>query len=69
MFVSFYYMPTDVWIATISYLVSEFLDAFDGHAARALNQCRCSFHNYFYFNFKDKFFISRPECVAKNKYK
>jgi len=39
MFVSFYYMATDVWIATITYLLSQFLDAFDGHAARALNQC------------------------------
>uniref|UniRef100_A0A7M5WIK1 CDP-diacylglycerol--inositol 3-phosphatidyltransferase n=1 Tax=Clytia hemisphaerica TaxID=252671 RepID=A0A7M5WIK1_9CNID len=39
MFVSFYYMATDVWTATITYLLSQFLDAFDGHAARALNQC------------------------------
>lgn len=39
MFISFYFMPTNPWPATISYLLSEFLDAFDGHAARALNQC------------------------------
>lgn len=39
MFVAFYFMPTDPWIAASSYLLSEFLDAFDGHAARALNQC------------------------------
>lgn len=36
--VSFYYMPTDYVAASISYLLSGFLDAFDGYAARALNQ-------------------------------
>lgn len=36
--VSFYYMPFDYVKASICYLLSGFLDAFDGHAARALNQ-------------------------------
>lgn len=36
--VSFYYMPTDYVIATWCYLLSGFLDALDGHAARMLNQ-------------------------------
>lgn len=35
---SFYYMPFDHVKATIFYVVSGFLDAFDGTAARALNQ-------------------------------
>ena len=39
MLVSFYFMPFNPWIAVSLYLTSEFLDAFDGHAARALNQC------------------------------
>jgi len=39
MLVSFNYMPTDMTIAVSSYLLSQFLDAFDGHAARALQQC------------------------------
>ncbi|XP_065663261.1 CDP-diacylglycerol--inositol 3-phosphatidyltransferase-like [Hydra vulgaris] len=39
MLVSFYFMPSSPWIAVSLYLTSEFLDAFDGHAARALNQC------------------------------
>ena len=40
MLVSFNYMPTDMTIAVSSYLLSQFLDAFDGHAARALQQCK-----------------------------
>ncbi|KAK7088631.1 CDP-diacylglycerol--inositol 3-phosphatidyltransferase-like [Littorina saxatilis] len=37
-FVSFYYMPTDYIKASFCYLLSGFLDAFDGHFARKLNQ-------------------------------
>lgn len=37
-FVSFYYMPSDHVKASCFYLLSGFLDAFDGYAARALNQ-------------------------------
>eukprot|EP00112_Aurelia_sp_Birch-Aquarium-sp1_P004993 Seg1566.11 transcript_id=Seg1566.11/GoldUCD/mRNA.D3Y31 product="CDP-diacylglycerol-inositol 3-phosphatidyltransferase" protein_id=Seg1566.11/GoldUCD/D3Y31 len=37
-FASFYYMPTSPYIAGFLYLLSGLLDAFDGHAARALNQ-------------------------------
>ncbi|UJR15990.1 hypothetical protein I4U23_002909 [Adineta vaga] len=37
--VSFYFMSSHPYIAIICYLTSEFLDALDGHAARALNQC------------------------------
>ncbi|KAK7482410.1 hypothetical protein BaRGS_00026332 [Batillaria attramentaria] len=37
-FVSFYYMPFDYVKASLFYLLSGFLDAFDGHAARTLNQ-------------------------------
>jgi len=37
--VSFYFMPTHPNIAVGCYLTSGFLDALDGHAARALNQC------------------------------
>lgn len=36
--ISFYFMPTDHVTASITYLLSGFLDAFDGYAARALNQ-------------------------------
>lgn len=36
--VSFYYMPTNPHIAVGCYLLSGLLDAFDGHAARLLNQ-------------------------------
>ncbi|CAH1802147.1 unnamed protein product [Owenia fusiformis] len=36
--VSFYFMPTDYVTATWCYLLSGLLDAFDGHAARMLNQ-------------------------------
>lgn len=36
--VSFYYMRTDYVTATWCYLLSGFLDAVDGHAARYLNQ-------------------------------
>ncbi|KAI8782935.1 CDP-diacylglycerol--inositol 3-phosphatidyltransferase [Biomphalaria glabrata] len=38
-FVSFYYMPFDPLKASVCYLLSGFLDAFDGHLARMLNQC------------------------------
>ncbi|KAL7990092.1 hypothetical protein Chor_012758 [Crotalus horridus] len=37
-FIAFYYMPTSPLLASFFYLLSGFLDAFDGHAARALNQ-------------------------------
>ena len=37
-FVSFYYMPTSPYTAGFLYLLSGLLDAFDGHAARTLNQ-------------------------------
>ena len=52
---SFYYMPTDYGIASFCYLLSGFLDAFDGHAARMLNQseCNCLSHRLsgnLYFN-------------------
>ena len=36
--ISFYYMPTDYVMAGSCYVLSAFLDAFDGHAARAFNQ-------------------------------
>lgn len=36
--ISFYFMPTNHVVASWSYILSGFLDAFDGHAARALNQ-------------------------------
>ncbi|XP_028455495.1 CDP-diacylglycerol--inositol 3-phosphatidyltransferase [Perca flavescens] len=35
---SFLLMPSWPWIAVFFYLLSALLDAFDGHAARALNQ-------------------------------
>ncbi|XP_075998784.1 CDP-diacylglycerol--inositol 3-phosphatidyltransferase [Genypterus blacodes] len=35
---SFYLMPFSPWPAVFCYLLSALLDAFDGHAARALNQ-------------------------------
>ncbi|KAL8619096.1 hypothetical protein ACOMHN_019368 [Nucella lapillus] len=37
-FLSFWYMPTDYVKAASLYLLSVFLDAFDGHFARKLNQ-------------------------------
>ncbi|KAJ7314059.1 hypothetical protein JRQ81_005978 [Phrynocephalus forsythii] len=37
-FIAFYFMPTSHVVASFFYLLSGFLDAFDGHAARALNQ-------------------------------
>lgn len=37
-FISFYYMPSDYVKASVCYLLSGFLDAFDGHAARIFNQ-------------------------------
>ena len=37
-FVSFYFMPHDPINASIFYLLSGFLDAFDGMAARRFNQ-------------------------------
>lgn len=36
--ISFYFMPTDHVVASITYILSGLLDAFDGYAARALNQ-------------------------------
>ncbi|CAF3440490.1 unnamed protein product [Rotaria sp. Silwood1] len=36
--VSFYFMPSHPKITIFCYLTSEFLDALDGHAARALGQ-------------------------------
>ncbi|XP_019877852.1 CDP-diacylglycerol--inositol 3-phosphatidyltransferase [Aethina tumida] len=36
--ISFYFMPTHYTIAVVCYVVSALLDAFDGHAARMLNQ-------------------------------
>ena len=36
--ISFYFMPTNHIVASWCYILSGFLDAFDGHAARALNQ-------------------------------
>ena len=36
--VSFYFMPTHLWLAGSTYLLSGFLDAFDGWAARKFNQ-------------------------------
>lgn len=38
LFVSFYYMPNDPLKCCFWYLFSGLLDAFDGHAARTLNQ-------------------------------
>ncbi|XP_015790794.1 CDP-diacylglycerol--inositol 3-phosphatidyltransferase [Tetranychus urticae] len=37
-FISFYYMKDDYLKALFCYFMSAFLDAFDGHAARLLNQ-------------------------------
>ncbi|XP_043835589.1 CDP-diacylglycerol--inositol 3-phosphatidyltransferase [Dromiciops gliroides] len=37
-FISFYFMPSCPFTASSFYLLSGLLDAFDGHAARALNQ-------------------------------
>lgn len=37
---AFYLMPCCPWPAVFCYLLSALLDSFDGHAARALNQCR-----------------------------
>jgi phosphatidylglycerophosphate synthase len=33
-------MPTHPNVTVTCYLTSEFLDALDGHAARALGQCK-----------------------------
>ena len=38
--ISFYFMPTHPNITVVCYLTSGFLDALDGHAARALGQCK-----------------------------
>lgn len=38
--ISFYFMPTHPNITLVCYLTSGFLDALDGHAARALGQCK-----------------------------
>ncbi len=40
--ISFYYMPTDYVTASFCYILSGFLDALDGHAARMLNQSEWS---------------------------
>lgn len=37
---SFYLMPCCPWPSVFCYLLSSLLDSFDGHAARALNQCK-----------------------------
>lgn len=37
---AFYLMPSCPWPAVFCYLLSALLDSFDGHAARALNQCK-----------------------------
>ncbi|KAM4025384.1 CDP-diacylglycerol--inositol 3-phosphatidyltransferase [Anomaloglossus baeobatrachus] len=37
-FIAFYFMPSAPLVASTFYLLSGLLDAFDGHAARALNQ-------------------------------
>ena len=36
--VSFYYMRTDPWLTSAAYLLSQLLDAVDGHAASFFNQ-------------------------------
>ncbi|KAL1501969.1 hypothetical protein ABEB36_007188 [Hypothenemus hampei] len=36
--IAFYFMPTNYVIASVCYVVSALLDAFDGHAARYFNQ-------------------------------
>ena len=36
--ISFYFMPSQPVVAVSCYLISELLDALDGHAARALGQ-------------------------------
>ena len=38
--ISFYYMPTDYVTASWCYILSGFLDALDGHAARMLGQSK-----------------------------
>ena len=38
--ISLYYMPTTPDYAAFFYLLSNFLDAFDGMAARRFNQCK-----------------------------
>ena len=40
---SFYYMPHDYVKAASCYLLSGFLDAFDGHVARMFNQVGVGF--------------------------
>lgn len=37
--ISFYFMPTNYIVASTCYVISVLLDALDGHAARAFNQC------------------------------
>eukprot|EP00128_Syssomonas_multiformis_P009927 Colp12_sorted_trinity150504_noHs@33295 len=37
-FVAFYYMTTDPFLCFVTYVLSSFLDAIDGHAARMFNQ-------------------------------
>ena len=48
--ISFILMPNHPLGASICYFLSAFLDAFDGHAARALNQSNSS-DQYFPNNF------------------
>ena len=44
--ISFYYMPDDYVVASSCYLLSGLLDAFDGYAARKLNQvCQYEYKN------------------------
>ncbi len=52
--VSFYFMPTHPTITIICYLTSEFLDALDGHAARALGQSKKRLFDLFNTDFNLK---------------
>ena len=56
---SFYYMPTNHVMAASMYILSGFLDAFDGHAARALNQCNVILlrENTLFFNYSTKILL------------
>lgn len=57
--ISFYFMPTNYVLATVCYVTSALLDAFDGHAARYLNSFRflqnCNAYFPRYFNQSTKF--------------
>lgn len=48
-------MPSNYIACGLSYIVSVILDAFDGYAARALNQCKFIVYKFF-DNFKFKMF-------------